>query len=83
MFNTHRGLFKYNCLSLGISAAPGMFQRAMEELLRDVPGVFLYLDDILITGSDEAEHNDRVRQVMSRLQSAGLKLSIKKCSFGV
>ena len=83
VINTHRGLFKYNCLSFGISAAPGMFQRAMEELLRDVPGISLYLDDILITGADEAEHNDRVRQVMSRLQSAELKLSIKKCSFGV
>ena len=81
--NTHRGLFKYNRLSFGISAAPGIFQRAMEQLLKDIPGVFLYLDDILIAGANEVEHRDRVRQVLSKLQEAGLKLSIKKCTIGV
>ena len=49
VINTHRGLFKYNRLSFGISSAPGIFQRAMENLLKDIPGVFCYLDDILIT----------------------------------
>ena len=83
VINTHRGLFKYNRLSFGISAAPGIFQRAMEQLLRDIPGVFLYLDDILIAGADEAEHCERLCQVLSRLQEAGLKLSIKKCAIGV
>ena len=83
VINTHRGLFKYNRLSFGVSAAPGIFQRAMEQLLRDIPGVVVYLDDILIAGADEAEHRDRLNQVLSRLQTAGLKLSIKKCSIGV
>ena len=83
VINTHRGLFKYNRLSFGISAAPGIFQRAMEELLKDIPGVFLYLDDILISGANEAEHMERLRQVLAALQAAGLKLSIEKCTIGV
>ena len=53
VINTHQGLFKYKRLSFGISSAPGIFQRAMEELLRSVEGVSLYLDDILITGSSK------------------------------
>ena len=83
VINTHRGLFKYNRLSFGISAAPGIFQRAMEELLKDIPSVFLYLDDILISGATEAEHLERLRLVLAALQAAGLKLSIEKCTIGV
>ena len=83
VINTHRGLFQYNRLSFGISSAPGIFQRAMENLLKDILGVFCYLDDILVTGSTEEEHNERLRKVLATLQSAGLKLSIEKCSIGV
>ena len=83
VINTHRGLFQYNRLSFGISAAPGIFQRAMEGLLRDIPGVFLYLDDILISGATEVEHMGRLRLVLSALQTAGLRLSIEKCTIGV
>ena len=51
VINTHRGLFRYNRLPFGVSSAPGIFQRAMETLLQDIPNVKVYLDDILITGS--------------------------------
>ena len=50
VINTHRGLFWYNRLPFGVSSAPGIFQRAMESLLRDIPYVTVYLDDILISG---------------------------------
>ena len=32
--NTHRGLFRYNWLPFGVSSPPGIFQRAMENLLQ-------------------------------------------------
>ena len=83
VFNTHRGLFQFNRLSFGISAAPGIFQRSMSQLLKDIPGVFLYLDDILVEGATKAEHLKRLRQVLTTLQTAGLKLSIDKCLIGV
>jgi hypothetical protein len=80
--NTHRGLFRYNRLAFGISAAPGIFQRAMEQLLRGMQGVLCYLDDILISGATESEHLDRLKTVLFILQSAGLRLRASKCSFG-
>ena len=83
VINTHRGLFQFNRLSFGISAAPGIFQRSMSQLLKDIPGVFLYLDDILVKGSNKREHLENLRQVLTKLQAAGLKLSIEKCCFGV
>ena len=34
--NTHKGLFQYNRLPFGVSAAPAIFQRTMENLLQDM-----------------------------------------------
>ncbi len=71
--NTHKGLFKYNRLPFGVSSAPGIFQRIMEDLLRDIPHVIVYLDDILITGVTEAEHAANLEKVLNRLEKAGLR----------
>ena len=81
--NTHRGLFKYNRLCFGISSAPGIFQRAMEELLKDSEGVSCYLDDILICGSTKSEHDDRLTKVLEKLQASGLRLKWEKCQIGL
>ena len=83
VINTCKGLFKYNRLCFGISSAPGIFQRAMEQLLRDIPGVLCYLDDILICGETEAEHLERLNVVLTKLQDAGLRLRLDKCAFKV
>ena len=79
--NTHKGLFQYNRLPFGISAAPSIFQRTMETLLQGLSGVCLYLDDILITGKTDQEHLNNLSVVLQRLAMAGMKLKPEKCSF--
>ena len=54
--NTHRGLFQYTRLPFGITTAPAIFQRTMESLLAGIPGVIVYLDDILVTGDTIDNH---------------------------
>ena len=76
--NTPKGLFQYNRLPFGISAAPSIFQRTMETLLQGLSGVCLYLDDILIT---DQEHLNNLSAVLQRLTGAGMKLKPEKCSF--
>ena len=46
-----------------------------------VEGVICYLDDILISGKDEAQHLERLDAVLSRLEKCGLKLKKAKCQF--
>lgn len=79
--NTHRGLFTYNRLPFGVSSAPAIFQRTMENLLQGLPRVAVYLDDIILTGRDEAEHLRTLEEVLRHLKDAGLRLHRSKCVF--
>ena len=79
--NTRKGLFRYNRLPFGVSAAPSIFQRIMEGLLQGIPHASIYLDDILVTGTSEAEHLAILDKVLSRLEEAGLRLKRNKCAF--
>ena len=77
--NTTKGLFAFNRLPAGISAAPGIFQRLMDTLFAGVPGVCVYLDDILVSGKTKQEHDNNLDLVFSVLWDAGLKLKREKC----
>ena len=79
--NTHKGLYRYTRLPFGISSAPGIFQKTMETLLRGIPGVIVYLDDILISRSTKAEHLKALEEVLNRLATAGLRAKKWKCKF--
>ena len=81
VINTHKGLFRYTRLPYGISSAPGIFQRVIENVLQDIPGVVTYLDDILITGSSDETHLETLEEVLRRLDKAGLRVKLKKCEF--
>ena len=83
VINMHKGLFQYNRLPFGIASAPGIFQRVIEGHLSDIPGVLVYLDDILITGSTDTDHLKSLQETLSRLEKAGLRLQKQKCSFMV
>ena len=83
MVNTHRGLFQYARLPFGISSAPGIFQRAMENLFQDMGNVICYLDDLLLVSETKTDHERLLNQVFERLQNTGLKLKPEKCEIAV
>ncbi|XP_064475711.1 uncharacterized protein K02A2.6-like [Ornithodoros turicata] len=80
---THRGLFRVTRLPFGVAVAVAIFQRYMEELLQGLDGVQVYLDDILVGGKNEEEHNTRLEAVLRRILEDGVRLNKDKCLFGV
>ena len=79
--NTHRGLMAATRLVYGISSAPAIFQRLMETLLAGIPNTAVFLDDVCVTGGTDEEHVRNVDEVLTRLESAGLRVNPEKCQW--
>ena len=75
--NTHRGLYRYTCLSFGISSAPALFQQTMDIVLQGIPHTICYIDNILVTGVNNKEHLTNLRRLMHH----GITLKKEKCKF--
>lgn len=80
-FITPFGRFCFHRLPFGITSAPEHFQRRMSELVGDKDGVVCLIDDILIHGQTQEEHDKRLSEVLRKLQEAGLTLNKEKCEF--
>ncbi|XP_055542887.1 uncharacterized protein K02A2.6-like [Wyeomyia smithii] len=81
--NTHQGLFQYNRLPPGVKSAPGAFQRIIDSMVAGIPGVKPYLDDIMIAGKTQEEHDRNLYAVLERIQDYGFHLRIEKCRFSL
>ena len=78
-FSSHCGLYRFKRLPFGVTCAPEIFQRVVSDILCRVPGVVVYIDDILVYGKTAAEHDDRLKAVLERLKEANLRLNWAKC----
>ena len=79
--NTHKSLFRYNRLPYGISSAPDIYQRVMDNLLKGIPYVVVRVDNILVLGESTEAHIRNLEEVLQRLTKAGLRLNAQKCVF--
>ena len=70
-------------MPFGLTGASSSFQRLMEKVLRGLPFVIHYIDDILMHSANEEEHKQHLRIVLERLQKAGLTLRGQKCCIGL
>uniref|UniRef100_A0A3P9HPN0 Gypsy retrotransposon integrase-like protein 1 n=1 Tax=Oryzias latipes TaxID=8090 RepID=A0A3P9HPN0_ORYLA len=76
------GRFCFRRLPFGITSAPEIFQRLMSNLLKDLEGTVVVMDDILVYGSNKEEHDNRLKAVLQTVKASGLKLNRAKCHFG-
>jgi len=80
-FRTRYGLFEFQVMPFGLTNVPSTFQDMMNHVLSDMldVGILAYMDDILVYGVTEEEHDERVREVLKRLTANGLAVSPEKC----
>lgn len=76
------GLFEFVKMPFGLKNAAQTFQRFIDEVLRGLPFVYAYLDDLLIASSSAEEHLQHLRQLFQRLDDYGLVINPTKCQFG-
>ena len=55
-FLTPYGQYCFNKMPFGISSAPEHYQKRVNKILDGLPGVVCLIDDILVHGTNKAEH---------------------------
>lgn len=71
-FITHEGLFCFTGVPFGLASAPSAFQKMMQTILKDLPGLQNYLDDIVVYGDSKEKHDKHLQAVLQRLKDVGL-----------
>jgi len=79
-FRTHYGAFEWSVMPFGLTNAPAAFQHFMNDVFFDLLDVcvVVYLDNILIYSNDITQHQSHVKEVLKRLQKAGLYAKAEK-----
>ena len=80
-FTSHEGIFRYRRVCFGLASAPSAFQAMMETIFKEMSGIIVYIDDIIIHTFTAEEHDLRLKEVISKLAEAGLKINFQKSEF--
>jgi hypothetical protein len=82
-FSINNGKYEYTRLPFGLKNAPSIFQRTLDDILRQHIGsrCYVYIDDIIIFGKDEEEHFVNLKLIFSTLEAANMKVQLDKCEF--
>ena len=76
------GLFEFKRMPFGLRNAAQTFQRFMDQVVRGLDFVYVYIDDLLVASSSPEEHEQHLRQLFARLAEYGLVINPDKCEFG-
>lgn len=79
-----RGLFQFTRLPFGLVNSPATLARLMDDVLgygEMEPGVFVYLDDIVVVSETFEAHIRSLREVAERLKRANLSVNMEKSKF--
>lgn len=77
------GLFEYTRMPFGLRNAAQTFQRFIDEVVRGLPFVYSYIDDLLVASPDAETHETHLKLLFERLNQYGIAISPGKCVFGV
>ncbi|GBG69682.1 hypothetical protein CBR_g4512 [Chara braunii] len=82
-FRSRFGHYEFTVMPFGLTNAPATFQRAMNDVFRDIleQYVLVYLDDILVYSRTLEEHLRHLRDVLDRLRRHGFYAKLSKCRF--
>lgn len=78
------GTFEFNKVPFGLCNSPAVFQRYVNNALRDViedGTAIVYMDDIIIPSPDIQAGIEQIKRVLKVSSEAGLEINWEKCCF--
>jgi len=82
-FSVANGKYEFCRLSFGLKNAPSIFQRAIDDVLRENIGksCYVYVDDVIIFSETMEEHVKHIAWVLDKLYDANMRVSREKSQF--
>nr|VZI40013.1 unnamed protein product [Spirometra erinaceieuropaei] len=77
------GLFEFVRMPFGLRNAAHMPQRLINHVLRGLPFVYAFNDDLLVARLNEEVHKEHLAFVFDRLGKSGVVINPSKCVLGV
>lgn len=73
-------LYNFTRIPMGIKVASNEFQRQMNSILLGLNNIccFIFVDDLILYGNSEADHNAKLEKVLERLQKHNVKINPSK-----
>ncbi|XP_067659772.1 uncharacterized protein [Haliotis asinina] len=81
-FITPDGLYQWKVMPFGVVNAPAVFSRLMRKVLKDIPNVDNYIDDIIEGTEDWENHKHSLRMVFDHLRQHHLTARPSKVKIG-
>lgn len=72
------GHLEYTRSAQGLCNSPAAFQRLLDHIVRGIPGVYVYIDDVVICSEDHESHLNILNEVLSRFKKFNLKCRPRK-----
>lgn len=76
------GHFQYTRSAQGLCNSPAAFQRLLDFITKGIPGVSVYIDDVIIYSNSHDEHLQTLAALFSRLKEYNIKCRLKKIQLG-
>ena len=83
-FMTLEGSFEPMVMFFGLKNSPAIFQVMMNEVLRDLINtgkVAVFIDNVIVGTESEEGHDERVKEVIKRLEENDLYIKLEKCKW--
>ena len=82
-FSVNGAKYEFNRMPFGLRNAPSIFQRAIDDVLREFVGKFVhvYMDDAIVFSETAEEHILHLEKVITTLTEANMKISSEKSKF--
>ena len=82
-FLTPWGRYFYKKLPFGLTSEPEVFCKEITKIIGDCKGIIVHVDDTLVMGARQEEHDENLKSILNRIEQAGMTINKKKYVIGV
>ena len=78
---TSSGSYEYKVMPFRLRNAAATFQRLMNQVVANLDGCAVYVDDVVVYSDTWGSHLERLHHLFTRLAHANLTVNLAKCEF--